>query len=99
MPASLARRYDEPVEVEHRDGAPLAFTRHGRRHVVRAVLAHWWETRAWWESDDAAGVCDDERELWRVEAAASRSTVPAVAVVDLAFAWSTGTWTVVAVLD
>ena len=97
MPASLARRYDEPVEVERRDDEPVAFVRHGRRYAVRAVLGHWWETRAWWESGDlTAGVCDDERELWRVEAATRAGSV---AVLDLSFAWATGCWAVDAVLD
>jgi hypothetical protein len=69
MPAFLARRYDEPVDVERRDDVPAGFVRRGRRYAVRAVLAHWWETGAWWEGGDlTAGVADDEREMWRVEA-------------------------------
>jgi hypothetical protein len=97
MPASLARRYDELVQVDHRDNAPIAFVRRHRGYVIRAVLAHWWETGAWWERPDAdAGVTDDERELWRVEAAApGRSPV----VVELAHSWTTGRWTLAAVLD
>jgi hypothetical protein len=100
----LARRYAAAVEVERRDDAPGAFTWRGRRHVVRAVLDHWWETRAWWVDSAApdvgagagVGVGDDERELWRVEAVASgRSPV----VAELCFAWRTGTWTVDAVMD
>jgi hypothetical protein len=97
MPASLARRYDEPVEVERRDDAPVAFVRRGRRYLVRTVLGHWWETRAWWQADDlTAGVSDDEREIWRVEASLRAGSV---AVVDLSFAWTTGCWAVDAVLD
>jgi hypothetical protein len=96
MPAFLARRYDEPVDVERRDDVPVSFLRRGRRYTVRAVLAHWWEAGAWWESRElTAGITDDERELWRVEATAG----PHVAVLELCFAWSTGSWTVVAVLD
>src|SRR3954468_1544008 len=86
MPASLARRYDEHVQVDHRDNEPIAFVRRRRGYVVRTVLAHWWETGPWWEaaeSTDSAltgpeptGVHDDERELWRVEAVApGRSSV------------------------
>lgn len=77
MPAFLARRYDDPAEVESRDGTPVAFMWKGRRYIVRAVLAHWWETGPWWETADLAApaeagtggvVADDEREMWRVEA-------------------------------
>jgi hypothetical protein len=106
MPASLARRYDERVQVDHRDNEPIAFVRRHRGYVVRTVLAHWWETGPWWEAPEpndsavtgpeATGVHDDERELWRVEAVApGRSSV----VVELAHFWSTGRWTVAAVLD
>jgi hypothetical protein len=102
MPAFLARRYDERVQVDHRDNEPVAFVRGHRGYVVRAVLAHWWETGPWWQATDLAApvqagtVRDDERELWRVEAVApGRSSV----VVELAHSWSTGRWSVVAVLD
>jgi len=101
MPASLARRYDEHVQVDHRDNEPVAFVRRHRGYVVRSVLAHWWETGPWWEAPDltapeATGVQDDERELWRVEAfTPGRSSV----IVELAHFWSSGTWTVAAVLD
>ena len=95
MPAFLARHYAGATEVERRDDEPSAFTWRGRRYVVRAVLDHWWETAAWWLADDT-GVGDDERELWRVEAVApGRSPV----VLELAHFWSTGRWTVAAVLD
>jgi hypothetical protein len=97
MPAFLARRYDERVAVERRDDAPAAFVRRGRHYAVRRVLAHWWETGAWWERTDLSGsVTDDEREMWRVEAAVGDRSV---AVMELCFAWSTGTWTLTAVLD
>ena len=102
MPAFLARRYDERVQVDHRDNEPIAFIRRHRGYVVRAVLAHWWETGPWWRTADLAAaaptgrVQDDERELWRVEAVApGRSPV----VVELAHSWATNHWTVAAVLD
>lgn len=97
MPASLARRYDESVLVDHRDNTPIAFVRRHRGYVVRSVLAHWWETGPWWEAEPGnTGVQDDERELWRVEAIApGRSPV----VVELAHFWSTGRWALAAVLD
>jgi hypothetical protein len=99
MPAFLARRYAAATEVERRDDAPTAFRWRGRRYVVRAVLDHWWETAAWWTGVDAS-VGDDERELWRVEAAveaAGCSGLPVV--VELCFAWTTGIWTVDTVMD
>lgn len=96
MPAFLARRYDEPVDVERRDDVPASFVRRGRRYAVSAVLGHWWETGAWWTGDLTAGVTDDERELWRVEASTAGGSV---AVVELCFSWATGGWTVTAVLD
>jgi hypothetical protein len=92
---SLARRYDEAVEVERRDDVPVAFVRRSRRYAVRAVLAHWWETAAWWERPDGT-VGDDEREVWRVEASIGAGPV---AVVELCFSWSTGRWALAAVLD
>jgi hypothetical protein len=106
MPASrrpaFARRYAEPVEVERRDDAPAAFVRRGRRYLVRRVLAHWWETSAWWVADPgdgsaAARVGDDELELWRVEAAAVGGG--GVSVVELAWSWPAARWSLVAVLD
>jgi Family of unknown function (DUF6504) len=95
MPAFLARHYDVPLEVERRDEAPASFVWRGRRHVVREVLDRWWRTGPWWERLDA-GVDDDEREIWRVEAAAAgRSPI----VAEIGFAWSTGRWSLLAVLD
>src|SRR4051794_11362236 len=51
---AMVRRYDEPVDVQARPGAPdepdepTAFVWRGRLYVVRGVLAHWYERRAWW---------------------------------------------------
>jgi hypothetical protein len=94
MPAFLARRYFADSEVARGDDAPHVFTWRGRSYVVRAVLDHWWETAAWWTAPEAVG--DDERELWRVEAV---SAGRAPLVVELCFAWRTGTWTVDTVMD
>jgi hypothetical protein len=100
VPASLARRHAAVVEVEHRDGVPIGFVWRRHRYTVGEVLDHWWETSAWWltPAGDAgpAAVSDDEHERWRVEASGRRG---GVVVVELAFAWSTGIWTVTAVLD
>jgi hypothetical protein len=104
MPAFLARRYAADSAVQRGDDAPHVFTWRGRHYVVRSVLDHWWETAAWWTAAQGTAaqgpapeaVGDDERELWRVEAVtAGRAPV----VVELCFAWRTGTWTVDAVMD
>lgn len=55
----MARQYGEGIEVREVGGsgaggsgtvtrAPQAFLWRGRLYVVRAVLGHWWEPRAWW---------------------------------------------------
>lgn len=55
----MVRRYDEHVEVrgpaqgEDEEQGPTAFLWHDRLYVVREVLGHWRERRAWWR--DAAG--------------------------------------------
>jgi Family of unknown function (DUF6504) len=50
MPAFLARRHADPVEVAHRDSVPTQFLWHGRLYVVREVLDHWLRSGAWWRS-------------------------------------------------
>jgi hypothetical protein len=90
------RRYDDPVEVRVGAGAdtgtdtlvderaPAQFLWRGRLWKVRAVLAHWVETGAWWSSPGVRAVIGSEgepgvdprpvgdllteSELWRVEA-------------------------------
>ena len=97
----MTRRYDEPVEVRRRDEDPAEFLWRGRLYVVRAVLAHWVETRAWWKaatsgfsalaSDPSVldpSVLGAEREVWRVEASAGRAD--GTGVYDVCFDWSAG---------
>lgn len=58
------RRYDDPVEVRVGEAAdaglderaPSQFLWHGRLWKVRAVLAHWVETGAWWSSPGVSAV-------------------------------------------
>jgi hypothetical protein len=50
MPAFLARRHADPVEVVRRDCVPAQFRWHGRRYVVREVLDHWLRSAAWWQA-------------------------------------------------
>ena len=44
----MTRCYADPVEVLRRDEVPTQFLWRARLHVVRAVLAHWVESTAWW---------------------------------------------------
>lgn len=46
----MSRRYDDPVNVRRRDEDPCEFLWRGRLYVIRAVLAHWVETGAWWST-------------------------------------------------
>lgn len=96
MPASLARQYAEPITLMQRDGVPDRFRWHGRSHQVRAVLDHWVVTAAWWTRSDVPG-WDDEREYWRVEAAAGPGRP--IAVVDLCLEPATGRWTLHRLFD
>jgi len=88
----MVRRYGDPVHVRPEgpetvagEEPPASFLWRGRLSVVRAVLGHWRERRAWWteqaaravHGDDAgpaaAPALSDEREVWRVEAGCGRS--------------------------
>lgn len=59
----MVRRYGDPVEVRGRAGeggsaagAPDSFLWRGRLYVVRSVLGHWRERRAWWNEPAARAV-------------------------------------------
>ena len=61
------------------DPAPSAFLWRGRLYVVRDVIGHWRERRAWWrealdpdEEVAAHGLDCLEQEVWRVEASPGR---------------------------
>jgi Family of unknown function (DUF6504) len=89
----MVRRYEEPIEVRAGvgdidcvpDPAPSAFLWRGRLYVVRDVIGHWRERRAWWrgvlDSDEEVAAhgldCPAqldclEQEVWRVEASPGR---------------------------
>lgn len=59
------RRYDDPVDVRKGmvDGAegPEQFLWRGRLWKVHAVLAHWVETGAWWDSVEAHAALGTEQ--------------------------------------
>jgi hypothetical protein len=47
----MARQYDEDIDVRETPGlpgTPEAFLWRGRLYLVRGVLGHWRERRAWW---------------------------------------------------
>ncbi len=58
----MVRRYADTVEVRpaagaaEADGAPSTFLWRGRLYVVREVLGHWRERRAWWTGAAARAV-------------------------------------------
>ena len=62
----MVRRYEDPVHVRPGDeGAagpepPSSFLWRGRVYVVRAVLGHWRERRAWWTDTAARAVHGDD---------------------------------------
>ncbi len=116
------RRYDDPVDVRpapQDPGCPQlrpeAFLWQDRLYVVREVLGHWRERRAWWtgtaaqalhgEGEASAGTAtiDAERDVWRVEA--SRGRAYSVGVFDLGHEPSadpadpTGRWRLLGVGD
>jgi hypothetical protein len=100
----MVRRYEEPIEVrESRQGhgsgsvltldpaQPTAFVWRGRLYVVRDVIGHWRERRAWWREaldprEDTTAVAsaapDLQQDVWRV--AASPGRMLGTGVYDLA---------------
>jgi hypothetical protein len=87
----MTRLHADPVEVSTRAAAagpvPDEFLWHGRRYVVREVLARWTESGSWWTgvairalttgSGSTSGplaprIDDCESHWWRVEADAGR---------------------------
>jgi uncharacterized protein DUF6504 len=83
------RRYDDPVEV--RKGqiddleGPEQFLWRGKLWKVRAVLAHWVETGAWWQSAGARAVIgtDDDAPPLVEEGAPAPVTRPGDRTGDL----------------
>ncbi len=77
----MSRTYADPIDVRREErrppgGRPEQFLWRGRLYVVRAVVAHWIESSAWWGGSRRAlegAIPPHEHEVWRVEAQAGRS--------------------------
>ncbi len=78
-----------PLQAGSLESSPEAFIWRGRLYVVRGVLAHWRERRAWWrdalEADEAQVrpgetlvAAASEQHVWRVEASPGWSFTPGV---------------------
>lgn len=91
----MSRIYAEPIEVWLADGRPAQFAWRGRLYLVRQVLEHWVTTREWWKRTGAEPGEPTEREFWRVEAVAGRTT----GVYELRFDAATGEWVLLRVWD
>ena len=85
------------------DRTPSAFLWRGRLYIVRAVIGHWRERRAWWREaldpvEDGSDTRDRpaaygrpgclEQEVWRVEASPGR--LAGTGVYDLGMNGATG---------
>lgn len=77
------RRYDNPVEVRRgKEDAPDQFLWRGRLWQVRAVLASWVETGAWWTSGEARSVIGSD-EAVEVAGGGHGTTTAVLSPVDL----------------
>lgn len=108
----MVRRYQEFIEVREgsggshdvQDPSPSAFLWRGRLYVVRDVIGHWRERRAWWrealdpdEEVAAHGLDCLEQEVWRVEASAGR--LAGTGVYDLGMDGPARSWRLLRVAD
>ena len=114
----MVRRYEEPIEVRAGvggvdlvgginpvpDSSPSAFLWRGRLYIVREVIGHWRDRRAWWrealdlDEDTAAhGLGCLEQEVWRVEASPGR--LAGTGVYDLGMDGPVRGWRLLRVAD
>jgi hypothetical protein len=107
----MSRQYADPIHV--RSGAveaptpsndqqhvPEQFLWRGRLYVVRGVIAHWFESVAWWGGSRRlleGAIPPHEQEVWRVEAQPGRSSLPGV--YDLCHDAATGQWMLARSMD
>ncbi len=91
------------------DPTPSAFLWRGRLYIVRDVIGHWRERRAWWrealdpdEEVAARGLDCLEQQVWRVEASPGRlagSGVYDLGMHDLGTAGPARRWRLLRVAD
>lgn len=86
------RRMDEQIAVtlDETAGVPVAFTWRGRSYVVREVLDHWRERRAWWRAAlEPGGFAPEDLEegVWRVVASPGRALHTGVYDLGRTHAW------------
>ena len=90
------------------DPTPSAFLWRGRLYVVREVIGHWRERRAWWreafdpdedtaENTAAQGLDCLEQQVWRVEASPGR--LAGTGVYDLGMDGPVRGWRLLRVAD
>lgn len=91
-------------DVEVQDRSPSAFLWRGRLYIVRNVIGHWRERRAWWrealdpdEEAAAHGLDSLEHEVWRVEASPGR--LAGTGVYDLGMGGLARSWRLLRVAD
>lgn len=84
--------------------SPSAFLWRGRLYIVRDVIGHWRERRAWWrealdpdEKVAAHGLDCLEHEVWRVEASPGR--LAGTGVYDLGMNGPAHSWRLLRVAD
>ena len=90
--------------IDVQDPPPSAFVWRGRLYIVRDVIGHWRERRAWWrealdpdEEVAAHGLDSLEHEVWRVEASPGR--LAGTGVYDLGMDGSARSWRLLRVAD
>ena len=103
---------DRAGDINCPDPTPSAFLWRGRLYIVRDVIGHWRERRAWWrealdpdegDSDTRHGMSAEhgpdclEQEVWRVEASAGR--LAGTGVYDLGMNGSARGWRLLRVAD
>lgn len=106
----MSRQYADPIHVRSsvtpvRDpledqSRPEQFLWRGRLYLVRNVIAHWFESAAWWGGSRRVlegAIPPHEQEIWRVEAQPGRSSQPGV--YDLCRDAATGEWVLARSID
>ncbi len=101
----MSRTYADLIDVRRDgrcppDGSPRQFLWRGRLYVVRAVVAHWIESSAWWGGSRRAlegAIPPHEHEVWRVEAQAGRSD--SAGVYDLRRDMDADVWVLARAMD